>query len=77
VLLLADQPPFTLDEWEQWLVVIRRAVRKEAVIVDRNPGRPDDTAAAQLIHSRCDARTNPPQSIVPAASAASDIFGLA
>jgi RNA-directed DNA polymerase len=77
LLLHADQPPRTLDEWEQWLLVIRRAVRKEAVIVDRTPGTPDDTAAAQLIHSRCHARTNLRRGIGPVASAAGDPFGLA
>lgn len=77
LLLHADQPPRTLSEWEQWLLAVRHAIRKDAVIVERTPATPDETTVAQLIHSRCRTRTNPRPGTAPAAPAAGDPFGLA
>ena len=53
LLLHADQQPQTLPEWEQWLTVTRKAVRKQAITAERAPGRPDDPVALRLLHARC------------------------
>jgi RNA-directed DNA polymerase len=52
-LLAADHEPQTLPEWEQWLTVTRKAVRKQAITAEQRPGMPDDPAAIRLIHAQC------------------------
>jgi RNA-directed DNA polymerase len=53
LLLHADQEPRTLLEWEQWLAVTRKAVRKQAVTVEQVSGQSGDPVAVHLIHARC------------------------
>jgi RNA-directed DNA polymerase len=56
LLLFAELEPTGLPEWEQWLTVSRKAIRKKAIIAQRAAGRPDDPAALQLIHMHCQQR---------------------
>jgi len=58
LLLLADHEPRTLPEWEQWLNVTRKAVRKQAVTAERATGTSDEPAAHRLTHTRCRPRPN-------------------
>ena len=56
LLLVADQQPQNLPQWEQWLKVIRKAVRKHAVTAQREPGMADDADKIRLIHAHCQPR---------------------
>jgi len=56
LLLLADHEPQGLPEWEQWLMVIRKAVRKQAVNAERGPEMADDADKIRLIHAQCQPR---------------------
>jgi RNA-directed DNA polymerase len=51
LLLHADQEPQTPDEWETWVKVIRKAIRKHAVTTGQ--GRSDEPTALRLIHAHC------------------------
>jgi RNA-directed DNA polymerase len=53
LLLHADQEPQTPLEWEQWLAVTRKAVRKQAVTAEQVSGRSGDLVAVHLIHAWC------------------------
>jgi len=53
LLLLADREPQSPIEWEQWLTVTRKAVRKHAITVEQEPGEPDETVAVRLVHAHC------------------------
>jgi RNA-directed DNA polymerase len=59
LLLLADREPQSPSEWEQWLSVTRKAVRRQAVTALAGPGRPDDIAAFHLVHAHCQRRADP------------------
>jgi RNA-directed DNA polymerase len=59
LLLAADQQPQTLPEWEQWLNVVRKAIRKQAVSVERAPGQPDNPFVLRLLHAWCQPRPSP------------------
>jgi RNA-directed DNA polymerase len=56
LLLHADREPQSPQEWEQWLSVIRKALRKHAISAMPRKGRPDDRAAIRLIHAHCHQR---------------------
>jgi RNA-directed DNA polymerase len=52
LLLHAEHEPTTLPEWEQWLTVTRKAVRKKAITAQPvTPGGLDDPVALQLGHA--------------------------
>lgn len=51
LLLLADDPPTSPQEWEQWLVVTRKAITMQA-ITESGPGPPEDRGT-RLIHTSC------------------------
>jgi len=53
LLLVADREPQRLPEWERWLAVIRKAVRKQAVAAEREPGTPEDPVVFRLVHAHC------------------------
>jgi RNA-directed DNA polymerase len=53
LLLHAQHEPNGLPEWEQWLTVTRKAVRKKAILAQRETGTPDDPAVLRLIHAHC------------------------
>jgi RNA-directed DNA polymerase len=58
LLLFADYEPQSPEEWEQWLKVIRRAVRKQAIAAEQRPGTPDEPVAYQLVHAHCQRRSD-------------------
>jgi RNA-directed DNA polymerase len=53
LLLHADQEPQTPLEWEQWLAVTHKAVRKKAVSVEQVSGQSGDAVAVHLVHAWC------------------------
>ena len=53
LLLHADREPQSPEEWEQWLKVTRKAVRKDAITAARQLGTPDDDVAVHLVHAHC------------------------
>ena len=53
LLLHADHEPQTPDEWEQWVTVTRKAIRRQAITVDAGHGTSDETAALRLVHTHC------------------------
>jgi RNA-directed DNA polymerase len=50
-LLHADHRPQTPHEWEHWAVVIRKAVTRHSLAVDRGHGTSD--TAVRLVHASC------------------------
>jgi RNA-directed DNA polymerase len=58
LLLLADDEPQSPEAWEQWLNVIRKAVRKQAITAEQRPGTPDEPVALQLVHAHCRRRSD-------------------
>jgi len=50
LLLDADHPPQHPNEWEQWLKVVRKAIRRTAITA---PDSPTDDTARHLIHTHC------------------------
>ena len=78
LLLLADREPQTLPEWEQWLAVTRKAVRKQAVAAEQEPGSPDDPVTFRLVHAHCQQRPDAAADTKPSrASPASTPSGAA
>ncbi|MEA2535307.1 MAG: RNA-directed polymerase, partial [Actinomycetota bacterium] len=61
----ADHEPQDLPVWEQWLKVIRKAVRKQAVTAQRDPGTPDEPVTFRLIHAHCRLRPTANAGIKP------------
>ena len=57
-LLYADYEPQSPEEWEQWLRVTRKAVRKNAIAAEQEPGTPDEPVGFQLVHAQCQGRRN-------------------
>jgi RNA-directed DNA polymerase len=57
-LLYADYEPQSPEEWEQWLRVTRKAVRKKAIAAEQEPGTPDEPVVFQLVHAQCQGRRN-------------------
>jgi RNA-directed DNA polymerase len=51
LLLHADHPPQSPEQWEQWHIVIRKALRRKAATVTA-PGTTDD-GTRRLIHTHC------------------------
>lgn len=56
LLLHADFEPQTPREWEQWLKVVRLAIRRQAITVAGELGMSDKSAALRLIHVHCRGR---------------------
>jgi RNA-directed DNA polymerase len=56
LLLHADHEPQTPEEWETWVKVTRKAIRKHAIITDAGQGTSDKTDALRLIHAHCERR---------------------
>lgn len=53
LLLHADHEPQNPREWEQWLAVTRKAIRKHAITATPGGGTPDTRTAPHLIHAHC------------------------
>jgi RNA-directed DNA polymerase len=64
-LLHTDREPQTPDEWAQWLIVTRRAVRREAVAAEPVLEGSDDPAALQLVHAYCQRRRHAGTGVQP------------
>jgi RNA-directed DNA polymerase len=56
LLLAADHPPQTPQEWERWLATTRKAITKNSIALQAD-GTPDESQP-RLIHTRCH-RHNP------------------
>jgi RNA-directed DNA polymerase len=56
LLLHADCEPQTPDEWEQWSMVTRLAIRKHAITTQTGPGSPHQIPTFRLIHTGCQRR---------------------
>jgi RNA-directed DNA polymerase len=68
LLLLSDREPQSPREWEQWLTVTRRAVRKSAITAEREPGKPDEPVVFRLVHTLCQHRHSVGASTEPSAA---------
>lgn len=53
LLLHADREPQSPLEWEQWLTVTRKAIRREAITAEQAPGTTDEPVALHLVHAYC------------------------
>ncbi|MEU6070520.1 group II intron reverse transcriptase/maturase [Streptomyces sp. NPDC047082] len=53
LLLHADHEPQTPEQWEMWVKVTRKAIRKQAITVDAGEGASGEPAALRLIHANC------------------------
>ena len=53
LLLHADQEPQHPDEWEQWIIAVRKAVRRQAITIDAGTRTPNRRTAIRLIHAHC------------------------
>lgn len=47
----SEHEPTGLPEWEQWLAVTRKAVRKKAITAQLGTGTSDDPVALRLAHA--------------------------
>jgi len=54
LLLHADRPPQSPQEWEQWLAATRKAITKSFIAL-REDGTPDETKP-RLVHAHCQRR---------------------
>lgn len=53
LLLHADHEPQSPGEWEQWIKVVRSAIRRQAITADQRPATPDGPVASRLVHTHC------------------------
>ena len=53
LLLHADHEPQSPDEWEQWILVVRSAIRRQAILADQQPAAPNGPYASRLVHTHC------------------------
>lgn len=53
LLLHADHEPQSPDEWEQWITVVRSAIRRQAITADQQPAWPNGPNASRLVHTHC------------------------
>ncbi len=53
LLLHADNGPQSPREWEQWTRTITRALRKDALVMERPDDGADDPTTHRLIHAHC------------------------
>lgn len=59
MLLDADREPQGPQEWDQWLAVIRTALRKQAVTTASERGRQNEHATLRLVRTHCFHRSHP------------------
>ena len=52
-LLHADTGPQHPDDWEKWITVVRRAIRRQAITTRAETLGNNDLAATQLVHTHC------------------------
>jgi RNA-directed DNA polymerase len=61
LLLHADHEPQSPDEWEKWIIVVRSAIRRQAITTDQHAATLNGPTASRLVHAHCarkDARRN-------------------
>jgi RNA-directed DNA polymerase len=69
LLLFADQQPQTPDEWERWVKVTRKAIRKHSIAPALVLDGPDNRIAHRLVHTHCRRRATtggPSPALLPA-----------
>jgi RNA-directed DNA polymerase len=76
LLLHADHQPQSPAEWEQWIKVVRSAIRRQAITADQRSPWPGGPAASRLVHTHC-ARKLARQRERTASAPARDTIGLA
>jgi RNA-directed DNA polymerase len=52
LLLHADHPPQTPTQWEQWVRVTGKALRKQSLVYRKRDGS-DETRSLRLVHAKC------------------------
>jgi RNA-directed DNA polymerase len=52
LLLHADHPPQTPIQWEQWVRVTGKALRKQSLLFRKRDGS-DETSSLRLVHAKC------------------------
>jgi RNA-directed DNA polymerase len=53
LLLHADHEPQSPHEWEQWITVVRSAIRRQAITADQQAVSPNGPHASRLVHTHC------------------------
>ncbi len=53
LLLHADREPQHPREWEEWLTAARKALRKQALVTERDGSTLDEIVPSRLVHARC------------------------
>jgi RNA-directed DNA polymerase len=53
LLLHADHEPRSPEEWERWILVVRAAIRRQAITADQQPAPPNGPYASRLVHTLC------------------------
>ena len=53
LLLHADHEPASPEQWEQWITVVRSAIRRQAITADQQPARTNGPHASRLVHTYC------------------------
>jgi RNA-directed DNA polymerase len=64
LLLHADHEPQSPDQWEQWLKVIRKAARRQAIVTSGS-GTSDVIVAPSLVHAHCRRRLDTRLALLP------------
>jgi RNA-directed DNA polymerase len=53
LLLFADEEPQSPEAGEQWIKVVRSAIRRQAITADQQPAWPNGPLASRLVHAHC------------------------
>ncbi|WP_228838978.1 hypothetical protein [Nocardia amamiensis] len=53
LLLFADHEPQSPDEWEQWILAARKAIRRQAVTTATESAASGGPNASRLVHTHC------------------------
>ncbi len=76
LLLHADHPPQAPSEWEQWVRVTGKALRKQSLAYRKRDGS-GETSSLRLVHARCRGATTPPRHGPSTSALPSEPSGLA
>jgi RNA-directed DNA polymerase len=53
LLLNADHEPASPEQWEQWITVVRSAIRRQAITADQQPAPTNGPHGSRLVHTYC------------------------
>ena len=53
LLLQADHEPQSPQDWERWILVVRAAIRRQAVTADQHAAHLHGSHASRLVHTQC------------------------